>query len=144
MHSLKLKKEKYKEKKRKERKKKERKKERKKRKKERHLCLILLTWLNKADSLKAKKERKKRKKRKRRETFVFKTVCWFNIASTLKGKKEKRKELFLKSHKHLFGRRLLKLCYILNAPFVLKFIGYVVYLSCCLLLHIIFFSLASL
>ena len=47
---------------------------------------------------------------------MFKTVCWFNIASTLKRKKEKeKKELFLKSHHYLFGRCLLKLCYILNA-----------------------------
>ena len=83
MHSLKLKKEEYKEKKRKERKKKERKKEKKK-KKERHLCLTLPTWLNKADSLKEKKERrKKEKKKEERETFVFKTVCWCNIAGTL-------------------------------------------------------------
>ena len=69
---------------------------------------------------------------------MFKTVCWFNIAGTLKRKKEKRKELFLKSHNYLFGRRLLKLCYILDAPLVLKSIGYVVYLSSCLLLHISF------
>ena len=60
-------------------------------------------------------KRKKREKEER-ETFVFKTVCWFNIAGTLKRKKEKRKELFLKPHNYLFGRRLLKLCYILNAP----------------------------
>ena len=72
---------------------------------------------NKANSLKEKKERrKKEKKKEERVTFVFKIVCWLNIAGTLKRKKEKRKELFLKSHNYLFGRRLLKLCYILNAP----------------------------
>ena len=63
-----------------------------------------------------KEERKKEKKKEERETFVFKIVCWLNIAGTLKRKKEKRRELFLKSHNYLFGRRLLKLCYILNAP----------------------------
>ena len=46
---------------------------------------------------------------------MLKTVCWFNIAGTLKRKKEKRKKLFLKSHNYLFGRPLLKLCYILNS-----------------------------
>ena len=65
---------------------------------------------------KKKKRRKKEKKKEERETFVFKTVCWFNIAGTLKRKKEKRKEFFLKPHNYLFGRRLLKLCYILNVP----------------------------
>ena len=69
---------------------------------------------------------------------MFKTVCCFNIASTIKRKKETKKELFLKSRNYLFGGHLLKLCYILNAPLVLKFIGYVVYLSSWLLLHISF------
>ena len=105
------------------------KKERKEKKKGRNLCFTLPSWLNKAKSFKEKKERwkKEKKKKEERETFVFKTVCWFNIAGTLKRKKEKRKELFLKSHSYLFGRRLLKPCYILNAPscwslFVMLFI----------------------
>ena len=41
--------------------------------------------------------------------------------------------MFLKSHNYLFGPHLLKFYYILNAPFVLKSIRYVVYLSSCLL-----------
>ena len=62
-------------------------------------------------------EERERERERERETFVFKTVCWFNIAGTLKRKKEKRKrELLIKSHNYLFGRRLLKLCYILNVP----------------------------
>ena len=47
---------------------------------------------------------------------MFDTACLLNTAGKLKGKGEKKKELCLKSHNHLFGRRLLKLCYILNAP----------------------------
>ena len=46
---------------------------------------------------------------------MFDASCWLNIVSILKRKREKKKELFLKSY-YLFGRRLLKLCYILNAP----------------------------
>ncbi len=67
---------------------------------------------------KRKKERKKGERRKglSRETFVFNTACWLNKADSLKGKEKRKKELFLKSHNYLFGRRLLKLCYILNAP----------------------------
>ena len=106
-------------KKRKEKKERRKKERKEKRKKERHLCLTLLAWLNKADSLKEKKERRKKErkeKKEERETFVFKTVCWFNIAGTLKRKKEKRNELFLKPHNYLFGRHLLKFCCILTAP----------------------------
>ena len=44
------------------RKKEERKK--RKKKKERHLCLTLSTWLNKADCLKENKEKRKKKERK--------------------------------------------------------------------------------
>ena len=68
-----------------------------------------------------KKEKKKKgeiKKRLLRETFVFNTACWLNKTGCLKGKEKRKKELFLKSHDYLFGRRLLKLCYILNAPCV--------------------------
>ncbi len=45
------------------------------------------------------------------ETFMFDTAGRY-----FKKKGEKKKELFLKSHYYLFGCRLLKLCYILNAP----------------------------
>ena len=69
---------------------------------------------------------------------MFNTACWLNKADSSKGKEKIKKELSLRSHNYLFGRRLLKLCYILNAPFVLKSIGYVVYISSCLLLHISF------
>ena len=69
---------------------------------------------------KRKKEKKKEKGERRkgllRETFVFDTACWLNKADSLKGKEKRKKELFLKSHNYLFGRRLLKPCYILNAP----------------------------
>ena len=41
---------------------------------------------------------------------------WRNIAGILKKKREKKKELFLKSHYYLFDSRILKFCYILNAP----------------------------
>ena len=95
----------------------------------------------KKEKKKKKKERKKKGERRKgllRETFVFNTACWLNKADSLKGKEKRKKELFLKSHKYLFGRHLLKLCYILNAPPELKSIGYVVYLSSCLLLHISF------
>ena len=76
-------------------------------------------------SSKRKKRKKKRKKKKEkgerrkgllRETFVFDTACWLNKADSLKGKEKRKKELFLKSHTYLFGRHLLKLCYILNPP----------------------------
>ena len=45
---------------------------------------------------------------------MFDTACWLNIAGILKRKEKGKKELFLKSYHYLFGRRLLKLCYILN------------------------------
>ena len=46
---------------------KKRKKEERKKKEERHLCLTLPTWLNKADSL-------KETKKEEREIFVFHTA----------------------------------------------------------------------
>ena len=42
---------------------------------------------------------------------MFDTSGW----KYFKRKRDKKKELFLKSYHYLFGRRLLKLCHILNA-----------------------------
>ena len=47
--------------------------------------------------------------------FCLMFSCWLNILLYLKKKGEKKKELFLKSHHYLFGRGMLKFCYVLNA-----------------------------
>ena len=64
------------------------------------------------------KERKKKKRKKKRT--VERHLCLILpvdlILPVFKKKREKKKELFLKSYHYLFGCRLLKLCYILNAP----------------------------
>ena len=66
---------------------------------------------------KGTKEKKgERRKGLSRETFAFNTACWLNKADSLKEKEKRKKELLLKSLNYLFGRRLLMLCYILNAP----------------------------
>ena len=75
-------------------------------------------WLRHFYSSKKKRKKEKRGRRKRTAerhfglTFSF----WLHILSYFKKKREKKKEMFLKSHHYLFGRRILKFCYILNAP----------------------------
>ena len=65
-------------------------------------------------SSKRKKKEKEKEEKDCWETFMFDTACWLNIAGFFKKKRKKKEELFLKSY--LFGCRLLKLCYIFNAP----------------------------
>ena len=80
-------------------------------------------------------KRRKKEEKDCWEKVMFGTVCWLNIAGILKRKK--KKELFLKSYHYLFGRRLLKLCYILNAPLCWNLLVVLsIYLSSRLLLHI--------
>ena len=65
------------------------------------------------------KDRKKKEKEKKRiveRHFYLIFSCWLNILLYFKKKRETKKELFLKSHHYLFGHRISKYCYILNAP----------------------------
>ena len=83
------------------------------------------------------KERKKKEKEEKKdcwETFLFDISCWLNIANILKWKE--KKELFLKSHHYLFGHRILKFCYILNAPSCWNLLVVFFPLSIWLLLHV--------
>ena len=83
------------------------------------LCYILQPGDLSIFSVKEKKRRREKKGERRKncwETFVFDTARWLNIAGTLKRKEKRKRNLFLKSYLYLFGRRLLKLCSILNAP----------------------------
>ena len=63
------------------------------------------------------KEREKRERRKRtiERRFCLMFSCWFNITGILKRKEKRKKELFLRSH-YFFDSRILKFCYIFNAP----------------------------
>ena len=84
-----------------------------------------------------KKERKKEKEEKDCwETFMFDTSCWLDIVGIWKKKREKEKKPFLKSFHYLFGRRLLKFCYILNAPLCWNLSVVLFPLSIRLLLHV--------
>ena len=96
------------------------------------LCYILQPGDLSIFSTKREKTKERKKKKEEKdcwETFVFDTASWLNIASTLKRKEKRKRNLFLKSYHYLVGRRLLKLCSILNAPLCWN-------LSSRLLLHI--------
>ena len=83
-------------------------------------------------SSKRKRKRKKGERGKRtvERHFCLMFSCWFNIADI--SKREKKKELFL----YLFDRRILKLCYILNAPLCWNLLVVFLPLSIWLLLHV--------
>ena len=58
--------------------------------------------------------------------------CWLNILLYFKKKKNR----FLKSHHYLFGRHILKFCYILNAPLCWNLLVVLFPLLIWLLLHV--------
>ena len=97
-------------------------------------------------SSKRKRKKEKRERRKRTVERHFRLIfsCWLNILLYSKKKREKKKELFLKSHHYLFGRRILKFCYILNAPLGWNLLVVLFPLSIWLLLHVSCHSLVSL
>ena len=93
---------------------------------------------------KGKKEKRKRRKRTVKRHFCLMFSCWLNIFYTLKRKEKRKKELFLKSHHYLFGRRISKFCYILNAPLCWNLLVVLFPLSIWLLLHVSWRSLVPL
>ena len=95
-------------------------------------------WLKRFYSSKRKRKKKKRERRKStvERHFYLMFSCWLNILLYFKKKREKKKELFLKSHHYLFGRRLLKFCYILNAPWCWNLLFELFLLSIWLVLHV--------
>ena len=103
----------------------------------------LATFSSKRKKSKKKEKKKKRKKKKKKEEkdcrerhLCFKLPTRLTKPIVKKERRKEKKERFLKSHNYLFGHRLLKFCYMLNASLMLKSIGCVVYLSSCLLLPI--------
>ena len=85
-------------------------------------------------SYSSKRKRKRKKIKTVERHFCLMFSCWFDIAGILK--REKQKELFLKLHHYLFGRRILKFCYILDAPSCWNLLVVFFPQSICLLLHV--------
>ena len=95
----------------------------------------------------SKRKRKKEKRERRKRTVERHFFVWcFPVGLILpvfQKKKEKKKELFLKFH-YLLNHRILKFCYILNAPLCWNLLVVFFPLSIWLLLHVSCLSLIPL
>ena len=85
---------------------------------------------------KERKKKEKEEKRLLRDIFVWCFPVGLRFCYILKRKEKRKKEQFLKSHHYLFGRRILKFCYILNALLCWNLLVVLLPLSIWLLLHV--------